>query len=449
MVTIDELCQEGDKNKPARIVEVLIEQKIFSITDVLKNIDVKTLPECIDCVKMIIQTVANDIYINNKDVQKMINYKNLAQKMKSMYISSSFERNATTLGALYYYTNVVRKQLEERLTIFDSEKSKDKFTAAAGKIKEIYKFNDSEIAALRFFVVQASMRDYDPILNRSLYLWSEKKFTGKTTVAKIICGILNGYTNYNDIARNYGEFKSEISVELQFGRFDKPRAISCGAVLMDEAFVGKGTAKYYGKLKDVITSDNCRIEEKFGGVTNVDCRRNYVFTSNNPVDSVVDDAYDRRIYAIEMTEVPKQLDYDDITEVFKDFILNAYPDVLPMSDYYRKTMPNIEGRESIILKDMESYFAGSRFFEKVNIENNMNHYQLSFPGFFVKSFFEDCLYQRNSEYINYVKKAVVEMFGIYSTSTNRKYYNTRKIFDYLETIETIEKNNYIKQQQQQ
>ena len=80
-----------------------------------------------------------------------------------------------------------RKELTRRRNaIFSGDKSSDKYFVAKNELARIYGYSEADMEAWRYFVCQARRDNADPALNRAVYLWSEEKMTGKTTVARIV-----------------------------------------------------------------------------------------------------------------------------------------------------------------------------------------------------------------------------------------------------------------------
>jgi hypothetical protein len=258
--------------------------------------------------------------------------------------------------------------------------------------------------------------------------------TGKTTVARIVAGILNGCATWEEARR--GVYLSDIPCELQFGGFDRPKATRYACVVMDEAFAGKSTAKYYGKFKTAITSDTANVNIKFGSAVDIPCTRNYIFTSNNDIASVVADESERRLFEIHAKR-PIEMDYDKLYLVWLDYIVNA-PEEDDTAKWYRDTMPKVKGEVGVTKDDIKSAFVSPEFLAAVedyarngnaataaeissgNGVSSVNRYQISYPKFFTDFIAKSYDVRKNA---NIIKDAVVALFGEPCSSSNRRYYN--------------------------
>ena len=157
-------------------------------------------------------------------------------------------------------------------------------------------------------------------MNKSIYLWGTEKQTGKTSVARATVTILNG-----DEFDNFGKYESTLNNEMQYNDHDIPAAALYNAVLLDEA-MPKDSRKSYGLIKQVLTSDTCKYNQKFGAITRIPAKRFYFCTSNDDIGDFVQDASERRFYAIKMDKVPEQISFDEIYNVWKEFCIHAEPE---------------------------------------------------------------------------------------------------------------------------
>lgn len=411
-------------DRPSRLVADILDQFPNSLETLLARCNFETLEELRAAYQWCWFAVATDKYLTNKMTQMTnIAAKLLLQRANKVCTAPNMERNIQAAAEGLWLTTFERNALiERRKAVFSSERSQDVYLLAKNKIIEIYGFSAADLERIRYFVQQARRDESDPALNRALYIWSEEKMTGKTTVAKIMAGILNGWGSWQDIQRFAGGYMSDIPQELQFNTFDRPKATRFACIVMDEAFAGKTTAKYYGKFKTALTSDTAAVQVKFGGTYDIKCSRNYIFTSNNDAASVVNDETERRIMVVKMNK-PKQLPYETIFTLWKDFIINA-PDETDVVGWYNETAQQVKGEKGIQRDDIASAFLSEDFRERITNRQAAGQYQVSFPHFFTQYITQVFDVKSN---INIVKEAVTDVFGEPRSSGNRKYYNLSQL----------------------
>ena len=174
-------------------------------------------------------------------------------------------------------------------------------------------FTDAEIDALRYFVCQTREENFNPSLNKSIYFWSEKKQTGKTSVARALASVLNGGTSVID----GGNYESTFSVELQLNPHDLPASCKYNCVILDEA-MPKDSSKSYGRVKSMLTSNNVTYNQKFSRIQNLKAKRFYLFTSNEDIRQLIQDDSERRLIEIQMNDRPVQISFEEIYSIWKN-----------------------------------------------------------------------------------------------------------------------------------
>lgn len=413
----------------------------------LEGCDFASLRELATAYREAWTAVACDRYLLSRVTRaKMPEADVLLTRAKRISSSADADRKTFAAAESLWLRKFERKEISRRRNaLFSADKSSDKYFIAKNELARIYSYSDADMEAWRYFVCQARRDDADPALNRAVYLWSEEKMTGKTTVARIVAGILNGCESWEEARR--GVYLSDIPCELQFGNFDRPKATRYACVVMDEAFAGKSTAKYYGKFKTAITSDTAQVNIKFGSAVDIPCTRNYIFTSNNDIASVVADESERRLFSIR-AQKPEQRDYPDLFRVWRDFVINA-PDETDTAKWYRDTMPEIKGEAGVTKDDIRSAFVSPEFLACVeefarcgnaataaeiasgNVVSPINRYQLSYPKFFTDFIAKSYDVRKDA---NIIKDAVVALFGEPCKSSNRRYYNIIQLKSDLERL---------------
>lgn len=420
---------------PSAITSEAMKTYPFDVEPALEQCDFASLRELAAAYREAWSVVASDRYLLNKRTRQDIPDADiLLTRAKRISSSADADRKTYAAAESLWLRKFERKELtRRRKALFSGDKSPDKYFIASGELARIYGYSEADMEAWRYFVCQARRDDADPALNRAIYLWSEEKMTGKTTVARIVAGILNGFATWDEARR--GAYLSDIPCELQFGNFDRPKATRYACVVMDEAFAGKSTAKYYGKFKTAITSDTAQVNIKFGSAVDIPCTRNYIFTSNNDIASVVADESERRLFAIRAKR-PEYCDYDKLYAVWLDYIVNA-PDEVDTAKWYRDTMPQVKGEAGVTKDDIRSAFVSPEFLAAIEeymrggdaammsqLQSGnytpVNRYQLAYPKFFT-DFIAKSYDVRKNQLL--VKDAVVSVFGEPCKSSNRRYYN--------------------------
>lgn len=414
-------ASSGDK--PCAFVDEVLRLDLPSVVEVVKNCDFGSCADLLRALKKAWWLVATDAYLNNKKTQVAIPAaKILLSQALKMVGSPDFEKRVGAVADGLWLQCFQRRSMASRRAEMFGSTDAAAYAEAVETLREWYGFTDGDVEALRYFVCQAK-RESDPALNRALYLYSKEKMTGKTTVARMVAGILNGCQSWRECQRC--ECLSDIPTELQFSNFARPKAAQFFAVVMDEAFAGKTTAKYYGKFKTAMTSDTASVEVKFGGKYDVSVCRNYIFTSNNDISSVVADESERRMFVIPMRK-PKNVDYDTLYEVWRAFVVNAEGE-RDVAQWYRDTTPDVVGEQGVIIADIVAALLSDEFDGYITLKkaSNANLYQVSW------SFFFDYLSKSFDvrKLANTAKEAVRRAFGDPNSSGNRCYYNLSEVTD--------------------
>lgn len=432
----------GDRHstaiEPCALVKAVMKTFPPDVETVLAECDFRSVTELAAAVAEAWWAVCSDRWLLSKRTQDDYpDAKLLLTRARKLTTAPNMARIMTASAEGLWLQRFERKEMERRRdAVFSGVPSRDEYSCAANEIIGIYGFSDAEVEMLRYFVCQSKNPVPDPSLNRALYLWSEEKMTGKTTVAKMIAGVINGFTTWEETARAAGAYMSDIPCELQFGTFDRPKATRWACVVMDEAFAGKSTAKYYGKFKTAITSDTADVQVKFGGTYSIRATRNYIFTSNHDPASVVADESERRMFVIPMRK-SEYRGYASLFDVWARFIVNAVPEA-DNAAWYRATMQRVTGEQGVrkadivsalLSPDFNGYLAAFQEERDRQMREDIssgrgtssaNKYQVSFPGFFYGYLSRAWDVRRYSET---VKAAVVAAFGEPNVSGSRKYYN--------------------------
>ncbi len=296
----------------------------------------------------------------------------------------------------------------------------ERYYTLGQQLSDIYQLPKGATEMLQLFIQQSLQTEATrrPSTTVSLYLWGEQKRTGKTTFARILCGILNGAETYDEI-KNL-DFSSTIAEELQFSNFSRPKGTYNNAVLLDEAFnAAKGTRGWYAKFKASMTEYMCDVEIKYGGKFPVNCRRNYVFTSNNPPTDYVADETERRVWAIEFKDKPTvKMSEEALFTLVKEFVNCVSRDVENvgnkenMSELYPTTGAMGEAKD-----DVYNYLCSAEFSAYFYAAAPS---QLTAPAYFTRYLAEQRSYHVDRKV---VMDIVAELFGKPKRCGRRCYYN--------------------------
>ncbi len=330
------------------------------------------------------------------------------------------DKYARSTAANMWHSHFARKKLNEQTDLmFNMEPDDSLFQLSCDTLKDIYSFTDEDLMKIRYFVEQVKDNNIPPSLQKVLYIWGEQKRTGKTTIASTIISILNGEKDINNISA----YKSTLNKELQFSTFDVPKVANSNAVMIDEAFP-KDMSKTYSKFKDIVTSRGCGIDVKFSNAINIDCRRNYIFTSNDALKDFIKDWSDRRYLELRIENRPKQVGFDEIFDVWKSFCINS---TKPMewADWYEKNEETTE-----VAGEMQSDFEekkGELMSEQFASAITQTAAYTVTMGFFFDFFKSYCGELINPHSKRMIKRAVIDLFG----EPNGSAWNVSKIKEIL------------------
>ena len=262
--------------------------------------------------------------------------------------NGNLAKEAYKLTESVWHGELARKRLEERTNeMFSNTPDKSKYLEASEQIKKIWGFSDKEVDAFRYFVCQTRHKNHNPSMNKAIYLWAATKQSGKTTLARTIVGILNGETSIEEA----GKYESTLSQELQYGSFDIPKAANSNATILDES-MPRDSRKSYGNIKSMLTSQSITLNIKYAQPVHVDAKRFYFITSNEDISDFIQDHTERRFISIELSDIPTQISFEKIFEIWKQFATNCIPE----SDWqlWYNSFEHVEGLRA---KDIEYFKA--------------------------------------------------------------------------------------------
>lgn len=224
---------------------------------------------------------------------------------------------------LIWHSVIATKKLQDRCSeafrIDDVEMAKVKFNKALVRMTEIWGFTPLDLSALHYFVCQCKSEQFDPSNNKSIYIYGERKMTGKSTLARAFSTAINA-----DTFNNFGKYESTFAKEMGYNAHDLPLACQFNCVTLDEA-MPSDSKKTYRSVKSMFTSNSFNFNPKFKSVVNIRAKRNYILTSNDDISEFIQDTLERRFYAIRLEKKPLQVSLEEIERVITDFVVNAQP----------------------------------------------------------------------------------------------------------------------------
>jgi hypothetical protein len=310
----------------------------------------------------IVYRIASDPCLDDTTMRKQIhvNYRLMYKSYLRMFshpdsLNDWAEQKATFL----WYEFILAKKRIDKFRAIVKRLEPEKLSTISKQVQDVYSLTDNEIIYLQYFCSQTKLDDLDASLNTFLYIWSNEKFTGKTTVSEYICSFLNG-----EEEKNAEDHKSDLATEMQMGRFDMPSAITSRCTLLDEAGF-KDMSKTYDKLKSMVTSNSCNIEYKYKNSKRPKrCYRNYIMSSNHDPIYFVKDDDERRMLAIHFTKT-KKMAFDDLERMWYEFVLQCNYDKDQLSEIYHTIIkPNSQKGESADVKiELYDVFSDERIWK--------------------------------------------------------------------------------------
>jgi hypothetical protein len=334
-----------------------LETKTFNSKQDIKNL----------CKKIFSDYLTDPAFLNPKKFMEIYKQKGFMYYEQMKGICKGIDNREKwvegTANQLWFGTYALKCITDRFNKLMECEQSDELFKKSVIDLKDSFHFSDLQIEMLKYFVCQSKDANCPASLNKALYFWSDKKGTGKTTVAATIVCILNGELSHSDVRK----FKSTLPQELGFMDHVAPMICSSRAVLLDEA-MPSDTSKTYGILKDRITSDGTKVRFVYKNQIDVDCKCNLVFTSNNPLIHYVQDKTERRFLEYEISQKYKNLTYEQIYNIFLQFIRQCKR-TREWQEWYDSMQSDTEvkGIESQNIDDFTSYFQTDSFVKIVEL----------------------------------------------------------------------------------
>lgn len=292
-----------------------------TIYSFLSQFDFDSREEIIKAVRDLAIAIVGDKYVSDKYTQEtFVRVRCMYKRFNTICTNpDKFDKYPIAVSGEIWHGGYNRKKMlrnaEDLLT--KNIPSGDEWQKACENIKRIYQLTDRDVAKLHFFCCQVKAgAEFPNSLRRMLYIWGATKMTGKTTTATMLTSILNGETNYNNIAK----YSTSLAYEMQIRSFAVPKISECNVCLMDECFYAD-MGKTYADFKRFMTSSGGVARLPFGQEFSWDGYPNYIATSNDPLKRFIKDWNDRRYLSIEFKAQPTaQLAFDDIYNIWLVFV---------------------------------------------------------------------------------------------------------------------------------
>jgi hypothetical protein len=375
--------------------------------------------EIIQFLQEMVYRIVTDPALSSADSRKYIHvdYQLLYKQHYSLYKSPDALFDwAEAKGTFLWFEFTLSERRKEQFKRIIKAHDEDALFRISRRIKKIYGFTDREVTYLQYFCSQAKLDNLDSSLNTFLYLWSQEKFTGKTTVSEYICSFLNGENRKNADAH-----KSDLSREMQIGsRFDIPNATVSRCTMLDEAGFYDMT-KTYDKLKSMTTNNSCEIEYKYRSSKRPKrCYRNYIMSSNNdPIYFVKDDS-ERRILPIHFKK-PERVSFEELEKIWYEFVFECNFSVSRLTEIYENVIhPNSQaGEYQNIISELRDLMTPERV---LNCNSGKSYFSISNV-----MTFSEIRDQRNIDR-KMVKEALISLYGKPDNS-QRFYKINRQLMD--------------------
>ncbi len=310
-------------DRPSDLVAAYIrnEEQLQTLQDFLLRYDYDTSAELEYSIRLLCRAIVSDQYLSSKHIQQDCPAMKLLYKRFSDICSKAGTCDKFPhITAQELWHGIYGRRLLDRRTaeLLNGEPSDTAYMQDAERIKSIYNITDTDILKITYFVQQVKAgTDFPPSLRRMLYLWGEKKKTGKTTTAGMITAILNG-----DTFANVSRYNTTLSQEMQIRGFSVPLISTCNVAIMDECFYAD-MGKTYADFKRFLTSNNGRARLPYGQEFDWYGCPNYIATSNDPLKVFIKDWNDRRYLSVHFDSTPEQMDFDDIYSLWLSFCRNV------------------------------------------------------------------------------------------------------------------------------
>jgi len=322
MRKLDDYSTTSTSSQMADLTAEIVETN--SIQLLLQEFDFNDEREVAQSIRRCYECIIADAYLRSDDVRKnnpiLLSFYN---RYKKHYTTIAFEGYCENTAKQMWLSFFAKKKRDEQLAkLIQSTPQQELYEQASERLKKIYKFTNEDITKLKLFCVQALKgRSFPDSLRRMLYLYSEEKKTGKTTFARVLAEVLNGWECYEDS----NLFNSQLSIEMQIQNYSVPKVAQYNCVVLDECFYSD-MQKTYARFKEIITSRDGEGRLPYGQPFKWEGVRNYIATSNENLSTFIADWSDRRYYNIDFKGVPEQVSELELFALIKQFVNNVNTD---------------------------------------------------------------------------------------------------------------------------
>lgn len=322
MRKLNDLSAASTSNQMSDLTAEIV--KTNSIQLLLQEYDFQTEKEVAQSIRRCYECIIADAFLRSDEVRKnnpiLLSFYN---RYKKHYTTISFEGYCENTAKQMWLSFFAKKKRDEQLQqLINVEPRRDLYEQASKRLKAIYNFTDEDIIKLKLFCTQAMKgRSFPDSLRRMLYLYSETKKTGKTTFARVLAEVLNGWQSYEDS----NLFNSQLSIEMQIQNYSVPKVAQYNCVVLDECFY-TDMQKTYSRFKEIITSRDGEGRLPYGQPFKWEGVRNYIATSNENLTTFIADWSDRRYYNIDFKGLPEQVDEQELFNIVSQFVTNINTD---------------------------------------------------------------------------------------------------------------------------
>ena len=426
MSKITDVCATNStRESPSNLVALYIahESDGGTLADFLTRFDFESREEIAKAVRDLSYAIVGDRWVSDKYTQEsMVRMKCLHKRFSTICTNpDKFDKYPMALSGELWHGGYSRKRINAATEQLMIDVSGDYWQRVCNDIKRVYHLSDTDIEKLRFFVCQVRAGEKFPnSLRRMLYIWGNAKMTGKTTVATMIVSILNGDSDFNNIAK----YSTSLAYEMQIKSFAVPKISECNTCLMDECFYAD-MGKTYADFKRFITSSGGTARLPFGQEFAWEGYPNYVATSNDPLKRFIKDWNDRRYLSVEFTSAPTvQLSFEQIFDLWHVFVCGCKPeaDWKTWADQIAQSANEV-GERTERSNEFEIELKRSAFLDYLQAQVCMNDRPSSSDNhislkFFVDYFTRDCGVTEAQKRREEIEQAVLNVFGArYSTQT--------------------------------
>lgn len=314
----------GDVYHPSQLMadRLKAEQDGESLAGFLERFDFQSRDEIVQMVRRLAQHATEDPYFHAKENRSLHPSVDILYRraLKLRASAGALDKYADSVASELWAGKIAPRIRDAKVrAMFSTPPDPDCWEAVADKIQWTYNFSRMEVQRLRFFVCMVKMgEDFPCSLRRMLYMWGDKKKTGKTTTARMLAAVLNGEEDWQ-----HTNFATTLQREMQIENYAVPLVAECRCAVLDEAMFAD-MSRVYHRLKTHMTSTDGTARLPYGQTFAWHGLPNYIATSNEPLSHFIEDWNDRRYLCVEFANEPKQLKFDEIWQMWREFAIHSY-----------------------------------------------------------------------------------------------------------------------------